>query len=297
MFADRDNAATPAIVRRSFTGHVAGSDSTRTGPWIGQRASTLRADVEPRCGTRGRYGSRVPRSGGCRMGVRRAIAGPVAVLMAVMVMTASVGAAQTITTLPDENDTRRPFGCPNTGAYGQVITVPAGENTLSSFSFRMNLPAAEVFRGMVFAWDGTTPTATGSALFTSGPTSTAGAGMETVTFTTSGVAVVAGQQYVLLAQADCTATPADTNGLLGTVEPGTYAGGDFVFQQNGGDATQLTTGVWETFLAPVDLAFEAVFGAEASRGDDGDDERDDPETTTTTAPAPVAVAAEPRFTG
>ena len=215
----------------------------------------------------------------------RQIAGVVAVALLAAAGVAGPAAAETvISTLADENNTFAPFGCPDTGAYGQTVTVPAGESSLESFSFRMNLPAGQVFRGVVMAWDG--DSATAPVLFESAPRSTAGTGMETVTFTTGGVPVVEGQLYVLFAQADCTLTPGGTpTGFWGSVVPGTYDDGNTVFQNNGGDFSQVT-GVWEGNVTEEDFAFEAVFGLPA------------PEPPAPPpAPAPAAIELEPTFTG
>jgi hypothetical protein len=43
------------------------------------------------------------------------------------------------------------FGYPNFATFGQVITVPAKDRALESFTFYMNLPATCTFRGFVYA--------------------------------------------------------------------------------------------------------------------------------------------------
>jgi hypothetical protein len=220
------------------------------------------------------------------MRVRRT-AGVVAVTLWAAAGVAGPAAAETvISTLADENGTFPEFGCPDTGAYGQTVTVPAGESSLESFSFRMNLPAGVVFRGVVMAWDG--DSASGPVLFESGPRSTAGSGMETVTFTTGGVPVVEGQVYVLFAQADCILTPNNTVGFWGSVNPpGAYDDGSIAFQNNGGDFSQVT-GVWDFVVIEEDFAFEAVFGLPAP---------EPPAPPPAPEAAPIALELVPTFTG
>ena len=46
------------------------------------------------------------------------------------------------------------FGYPNTATYGQTVTTPNGDTVLDSFSFEMDLPANLLFRGEVYAWNG-----------------------------------------------------------------------------------------------------------------------------------------------
>jgi hypothetical protein len=215
-------------------------------------------------------------------------------LVAALAVPVVAAADQTVSTLQDENAVFDEFGCSDTGAYGQLVTVPAGEDTLTSFSFRIAVEQppgnALVFRAMVFLWDAGNVRATGSPLFVSAPITYSSTTETTVTFPTGGVAVVAGQEYVLMTQADCGATP---NALTawGAVNPATY-NEDLVFQNNGGDASQLTSTAWEQ--RPLNFAFEAVFSSPHREHH----EENDHETTTTTAPpAPVAVAVEPRFTG
>jgi hypothetical protein len=222
------------------------------------------------------------------MRVRRT-AGVVAVALLAAAGVAGPAAGETvISTLADENNTIAPFGCPETPAYGQVITVPAGATSLDVFTFRMDIPAAVVFRGEVFAWNGTM--ATGPELFRSAPRSTAGTGMETVTFATGGVPVVVGDEYIVFAAADCTATPNNTDGPWGTVEPGTYADGSFSFQNNLGDESQWTTVPWNQFT-DTDLAFEVIFDVPPPPPTPPPPAPEEPTAT------PIAIELVPTFTG
>ena len=122
-----------------------------------------------------------------------------------LLVTASMSFADTlINTNPAWNGTQyiSSFGVPNTATYGQIVTVPAGETALTSFSFWINDQGTVItFRGEVYAWDAVNSRATGSALYESAPVSTSG-GSTYQQFTFSipgGVPVTAGQQYVIFA--------------------------------------------------------------------------------------------------
>ena len=98
------------------------------------------------------------------------------------------------------NTTTSAFGQGQTPTFGQTITVPLADTILNSFSFSMSsVPATVVFRGEVYAWDGTKTT--GPNLFESAAMMTAGAVPQTITFATGGITLTAGAQYVLFATA------------------------------------------------------------------------------------------------
>ena len=169
-------------------------------------------------------------------------------------------AGTTINTIPswDGSTYISSFGRPDTSTYGQVITVPAGQTSLSSFSFELQEPSAAIFRGEVYAWDAGNSRATGASLWESAPRSTTqGDSFEKVTFTTGGVPVTAGQQYVIFATVSRDEQP-DAYGGWGYVDNSTYAGGSFVFQNNGTDVSQWTSSPWTVY--DLDLAFQAQFG-------------------------------------
>ncbi len=156
-----------------------------------------------------------------------------------------------------------PFGVPNTATYGQTITATAGESLLSSFSFEMDLPSAVVFRGEVYAWNGTE--AVGPDLYESAPTSTDGSGtFQLITFNIpNGVALTVGQQYVLFASTakDQAGVTPGTAGSWGLVPTDPYTAGNFVYLNDGPDGgAGWTTSAWGSFGA-YDLAFHVTFGA------------------------------------
>jgi hypothetical protein len=150
-----------------------------------------------------------------------------------------------------------PFGCPDTTTYGQVIT--AGKSTLNKFTFswqNYSGTGSMKVRGEVYAWDGSK--ATGSSLFESKPRfiSFGDSLFHFETFKTGSVPLTVGHQYVLFASID-----KDYEKCKGGYEvdwawtqQDIYPGGDFVYQNNGGDESQWTTTSWSDIGS--DLAFK-----------------------------------------
>jgi hypothetical protein len=169
----------------------------------------------------------------------------------------AVSAQAQINTIPswDGSNFISSFGVTNTATYGQTITVAAGASQLNSFSFEIGYCSASVaLRGSVYAWDGTK--ATGSSLFTSAVrTVTAGDTYTLVTFNTGGITLPAGT-YVLFGSTS--QDQADAPGSAcrwGSVGNNTaYAGGQFVYINNGPNPGQWTTATWSSISQ--DLAFQ-----------------------------------------
>ena len=155
----------------------------------------------------------------------------------------------------DGSEAANPFGPPNTETYGQTITL-ASAAALSSFNVRMNCPANVTARAHVYAWNGTR--ATGADLLDGTSITITGTGaFQTVSFNTGSINLPAGQ-YVLFAS-----TSQDTQTSVACrwgVQSDIYAGGQFVFINNGTDTTQWTSTGWSNFSGQ-DLAFQAIFGA------------------------------------
>ena len=163
-------------------------------------------------------------------------------------------ALTTLDTTPG-NATSGPFGQPTTQTFGQTITAPLTDTVLNSFSIVMaSVPATVVFRGEVYAWNGTR--VTGAALYESGPTSTAAALPETVTFNTGGITLTPGAQYVLFATA--AKDVGVGQGAWSTRSDNPYAGGTFVTTDSA--PAQWSTIDWVS-LGAVDVAFKASFTA------------------------------------
>lgn len=155
------------------------------------------------------------------------------------------------------------FGVTNTATYGQTVTV-ATPTQLLGFTFNIgNCSAPVTFRGHVYAWNGSM--ATGASLY-DGPTQTvpADSAYHTVSFAPPAHIALAAGQYVLFASTSedqASATPASCRwGAL--TNNTTYAGGQFVFINNGPAPGQWTTVNWSNIAE--DLAFTANFTATAA---------------------------------
>ncbi len=171
----------------------------------------------------------------------------------------ALAASVTIDTTP-QNRSVIYFGVGGTATptYGQTIVSPT-EQTLRSFTFLIQLPTAVIFRGEVYAWDGTK--ATGAALYQSGPRQTTDpAVFEAITFDTGGVALAAGASYVLLATTLRDTSPAG-RGAFGARGDNPYTGGTYVYQNNPSVLTPWDGTNGGVFGPAVDLAFVAVFDA------------------------------------
>lgn len=161
--------------------------------------------------------------------------------------------ATTISTLGNENSSIFNWGLPNTAAYGQTFTLGAAA-TLNTVSFRIDdVGTATTYIAYVFAWGGNLTV--GSALASVVGSTVGSAGMQTVTVDLGDVAVGAGQ-YVAFLQATSPGLA-----LWGSVFGDVYAGGGFVFQNNGGDETQFGTVNWQlNWQGPgYDLAFALTY--------------------------------------
>jgi MYXO-CTERM domain-containing protein len=136
-------------------------------------------------------------------------------------------------------------------SYGQSFTVPA-DSILQNFSLTMNMPASVVFRGELYAWTGNA--VTGPSLYESAPTSTAGTGVQKITFNTGSIPLVAGGKYVFFATRGIDVSSGTGTWPFSTANP--YAGGSMVF--TGGPPSNWTNG-WAV-QTTWDFVFTATFG-------------------------------------
>ena len=142
------------------------------------------------------------------------------------------------------------FGESNTATYGQTFTVVAGATQLNSFAFRfddaMN-PDAVDFAAYVYAWNGSR--AVGPQLFaSSGKTSTnngGAGGWELFTINTGALQLTAGQKYVAFFSASqfFDGIQGTSSWQLSTTD--VYAGGEFVYFNNGSNFSALTSANWD----------------------------------------------------
>lgn len=174
-----------------------------------------------------------------------------------------------------------------TQTFGEVVTVPQGDTSLTSFSFFFNdrnvtpYLGPVNFGGYVMAWDGSK--ATGPILFDSGlvsSTNNHGTGLtngqdraadhELFEFSTGGISLSAGSQIVLFISTsnfyDGSLRQADLPWISTFRGPGipdapkAYPSGYAVYSNNGGDFSSLSNQNWGA-ARDADLAFVASFAA------------------------------------
>lgn len=177
----------------------------------------------------------------------------------------AAASAQTISTYPnwDGSSGISPFGNSNTSTYGQTLTAPA-LSFLKSYktSFLYNTGDPFSFRFYVAAWDEATNRIVGGLLYESGDVTSAasGAGFVSYTFNTN-LALTPGSRYVAFTS---TSTQLYRPGGLDSqafIFSDAYAGGKFVYQNNGTDFSSLASSAWDTGFSYGDTAFEASFQA------------------------------------
>ncbi len=191
----------------------------------------------------------------------------VAILFFVVVV--SLGATTINTTFPawDTSSSVSTFGRPNTATYGQTLTVPAVDLTLVEMQMAFDAFGAAVsFRPYLYDWDGTK--ATGPALW-SGPleTSDSTAGFQTFTWIPN-VMGAAGDTWVFFVSTAADSGP-DAGGKWAQPQSqNLYAGGGFVFLNNGSDPSEWTTDAWtQNFLGSgTDMTFSATWEPDANGG-------------------------------
>lgn len=149
-----------------------------------------------------------------------------------------------------------PFGLPNTATYGQTVTVPLTNSSLTSFAFEMRQPASATFEGYVMAWNGSM--ATGSPLYTSPIMSTSsGISFQEITFNTGSLSLTPGGTYVLFASASQIPSSTGSGDWGARYSGNPYSGGEYVYMNNGTDSSQWTTVAWTK--PSFDLVFKANF--------------------------------------
>jgi hypothetical protein len=182
------------------------------------------------------------------------------IFVSTAMLVALAGSAQAqgpIDTFPAWNGTTfiSSFGVVDTATYGQTITVSAGASPLTRFAFQVgNCSATVVFRGEIYAWNGTN--ATGPSLYESAPVTVPNsAAFQLVSFATGPINLAPGT-YILFASTskDQAGAPASSC-RWGSVGNNTaYPTGQFYFLNNGPNPGQWTTSAWSTIAQ--DLAFQ-----------------------------------------
>jgi hypothetical protein len=184
------------------------------------------------------------------------------ILSAGLVLAAPLAAsAQTVDDTTDITSALGEFGPVGvaTPTYGESVVAPATDTVLTSFAFRIQGDPTTIFRGQIYPWNGTT--ISGPALYTSDARTLAGDGVdfETVTFSTGGTQLVAGQSYMLLATTllDPQTATQSQNWQFGTttvVDPATAGN-----WSNLESVSEMTTLPWDHTGGEEDFAYRAVY--------------------------------------
>ncbi len=162
----------------------------------------------------------------------------------------------------DGTTAANPFGCNGaTTTYGQVFTVPAKRHHLTKLALKWTdlTTGSMVVRGELYAWDGLK--ATGSAIYETPPQtfSSGKSGFYDVTLKFKGT-LKPGSQYVAFGSIDKDFEACTTYSVGWALDlSDAYTGGDFVYQNNGGDESQWTSTPWSSFGTGWDAAFTATF--------------------------------------
>jgi hypothetical protein len=161
-------------------------------------------------------------------------------------------------------DTIFAFGELFGATYGQTVTVGT-DNVLNNFTFLLgqSSDAPVTIRAYVMDWNNAASIATGPILFQSGNLQTTTAGVfETFTINTGSLELVSGNDYLLFFSASNNYDgQLDAAYVASRNSSNTYAGGLYVYQNNGANFNLLTTNAWiKNLVGPgYDLAFTAQF--------------------------------------
>ena len=178
---------------------------------------------------------------------------------------AAAAQAQTIDTTAIANDSFCSIGPAGANSIGQTFTAPAGATTVSSFGLEVEIPSSMIVRGEMWAWNTATQRATGAALYTSGPASTANATQQTLNFTPGApVPVTPGQTYVVFLT---TVRDAGAGSGCVTADFGagnnSYPGGELRYQFSNAPA-DFTANSWSSNNGVEDAGFRVTFAAPAT---------------------------------
>lgn len=182
------------------------------------------------------------------------VAALIAALAFALTLGVSAAQAQNIDTRPLVDNRVGFFGIaqPN---FGQTITIPPGQNRITSYSIASyDVPSTFTFESVVMAWDGVK--ATGPILYRSTMRSTTGATRQNIAFTpTTPITVTPGAVYVLILSAG-NGTGTGTGTLDRALNDAAYPGGALYFTR-GGPAEAEWTKPWT--LSQGDLGFTTDF--------------------------------------
>jgi|SRR5215469_11942561 len=151
-----------------------------------------------------------------------------------------------------------PLGDPNTATYGETFMAPTnGDNVLESFSFyfiNYNTPGTIDMSAYIAPWTGTMA---GTPLYVSPEIHYANPGDANLSFSTGGLALTPGAEYVMFLSVS---QYYDTNGLTGAAGgSSTIPGGNFVYYNNGSNFNELFTHSWDDTGSKPEWAVTANF--------------------------------------
>tara|TARA_R110002124_G_scaffold151060_3_gene317862 strand:- start:607 stop:1248 length:642 start_codon:yes stop_codon:yes gene_type:complete len=171
---------------------------------------------------------------------------------ALLLAMGTTAGATTISNVADENAVINSWGSTGTHFYGQTFTL--GEASfLDSVLFRIDDGGvATNFDLHVYAWNGTTTT--GANLAGAGGATAGVSGMNDVSVSAGGITLGVGQFLI-----GYQALSGGNSQPWGAVDDdsGGFAGGEFVFQNNGGNAASLLGGSFSTwYIEDTAFSFE-----------------------------------------
>jgi hypothetical protein len=157
------------------------------------------------------------------------------------------------------NSSGFPFGSPNTANYGETFSAPVTDTSLNDFSLFLNSGATGPLEGYIGTWAGSEA---GSILYTSAPVTATGS-IQEFTFDTSGLPLIAGDEYVAFISISGPGYNSFSGATSMPLAPanGSIPGGGWVYINNGSNTSLFTTGdSWADLGGIYDAAFVADFG-------------------------------------
>lgn len=197
------------------------------------------------------------------------------ILAASLMLAAVPLAAQSSISIAPTGDPLNGFGKPSIATFGQTFTAPTTGSLLQGFQFYLANDVEDGgnggflnFRGYIMAWDAANGHATGPVLFSSA----ARTGNPLDTYSTAfsmfgipgGVTLNPGGAYVAFLSASGLTPTGNPDFALENMEAGAaYAGGQWVYNDNGDDSASLSTTTWNNADGDQDAAFSAQFAQAA----------------------------------
>jgi outer membrane autotransporter protein len=174
----------------------------------------------------------------------------------------STSLAQTVTTPDDTNYNAWGPGSIGDQAYGESFTVPSGSGQVQSFTFTslssQNSQPID-YKTYVYAFDSSTDTASGAALYTSAARFVPASGSVS-DFNTLNLTLTPGATYIIfVSDVGVAQTGSGANGQMGGTTGADYAGGRFYYDETGGTVAGFTaSNAWLVYQE--DAAFTLIFG-------------------------------------